>query len=132
MGGVGKVNVLWETPLVDPDPDTTKYRLYVTPEAPPSDGRRRLQGPVQTSVAELAPLSGAGTTASPFNASVYLPGGLGWEVGGGAWEGQAIRAAWAAPHALMPLTSPSLDLHPALPLTSPPSHSPQPATTHSR
>ena len=70
-GGIGKVTVLWESPAVDPDPSTTKYRLYATPS---SSGTRRLLEEGQTSFVELNPTSGSGTQASPYNATAYLPG----------------------------------------------------------
>lgn len=73
-GGIGKVTVLWESPAVDPDPLTTKYRLYATPV---TDGRRRLLDEGQTSIAALVPARGDGTTGNPFNATVYLPGEMG-------------------------------------------------------
>lgn len=71
-GGIGKVTVLWESPAVDPDPTTTKYRLYATPLA--AEGRRRLLDEQQTSIAALVPSKGDGSAADPFNATVYLPG----------------------------------------------------------
>lgn len=70
-GGVGKVTVLWQLPATDPDPTTTKYRLYATPS---SGGTRRLLAEGQTSFLELTPTSGSGTQASPYNATAYLPG----------------------------------------------------------
>lgn len=74
-GGIGKVTVLWESPAVDPDPTSTKYRLYATPL--PAEGRRRLLEEQQTSIAALVPSRGDGSVADPFNATIYLPGGSG-------------------------------------------------------
>jgi len=99
-GGIGKVTVLWESPAVDPDPSTTKYRLYATPL--PTQGRRRLLDEAQTSIAALLPSKGDGPSADPFNATVYLPGGGGllgcWEAGlreaAGRCNGLG-SAAWA-------------------------------------
>lgn len=76
IGGVGKVTVLWESPVTNPDPATTKYRLYATPNT--SGRRRHLLGGGQTSFIELTPTSGTGTAAQPFNATAYLPGGRLW------------------------------------------------------
>lgn len=70
-GGVGKVTVLWQSPVTDPDPATTKYRLYAMPS---TGGTRRLLGEGQTSPLELTPTSGSGTQNSPYNATAYLPG----------------------------------------------------------
>lgn len=58
--------------MTNPDPATTKYRLYATPS---TSSRRRLLEGGQTSFIELTPTSGTGTVAQPFNATAYLPGG---------------------------------------------------------
>ncbi|PRW20837.1 Ig-like domain repeat [Chlorella sorokiniana] len=71
-GGVGKVTVLWQSPVTDPDPATTKYRLYATPS---TSGTRRLLDAGQTSFVELTPSSGTGSALQPFNATAYLPAG---------------------------------------------------------
>ncbi len=93
-GGIGKVTVLWESPAVDPDPSTTKYRLYATPL--PTQGRRRLLDEAQTSIAALLPSKGDGSSADPFNATVYLPGESGllgcWQTWGSGIDAQT----WAA------------------------------------
>ncbi|PRW20918.1 fibronectin type III domain-containing [Chlorella sorokiniana] len=79
--GVGQVTISWEAPQRNPDPATTSYWLYVTPDV---SSTRRLLGEGKTAFAELkpssgsgalAPAGGAGSFASPFTATAAIPAG---------------------------------------------------------
>lgn len=85
----------WQSPDTNPDPATTKYRLYATPS---TSGRRRFLEDGQTSTVELIPASGTGTAESPYTAAVSLSGEVVSSNGGQQLAQIAAQSAGTQPN----------------------------------